>query len=96
MKAIDIRSESAVKLLAEFLDMDTPYAEGERFPNAEHFAHGKSCDLQFSVVRYDPLSKQTGSNLREPITELYCYLRSPYKSLSTYDANAQVVPFCRV
>ncbi|KAH8827760.1 hypothetical protein DL96DRAFT_1600205 [Flagelloscypha sp. PMI_526] len=39
MKSIDIRSESAVKLLSEFLDMDTPYAEGYRHPNAEHFAH---------------------------------------------------------
>lgn len=37
MKSIDIRSESAVKLLAEFLDMDT----SERV-NAEHFAHGMS------------------------------------------------------
>ncbi len=42
MKAIDIRSESAVKLLAEFLDMDTPYEEGQRHVNAEHFAHGES------------------------------------------------------
>lgn len=39
MKALDIRSESAVKLLAEFLDMD--YAPGERQRNAEHFAHGE-------------------------------------------------------
>ncbi|KAL0061336.1 hypothetical protein AAF712_011853 [Marasmius tenuissimus] len=39
MKAIDIRSESAVKLLAEFLDMDAPYVEGRRHVNAEHFAH---------------------------------------------------------
>ncbi|KAH7907592.1 hypothetical protein BJ138DRAFT_482883 [Hygrophoropsis aurantiaca] len=39
MKSIDIRSESAIKLLAEFLDMDTPYIEGERHLNAEHFAH---------------------------------------------------------
>ncbi|KAF9074096.1 hypothetical protein BDP27DRAFT_1317302 [Rhodocollybia butyracea] len=39
MKAIDIRSESAVKLLAEFLDIDTPYLEGGRHVNAEHFAH---------------------------------------------------------
>ncbi|KAL5480567.1 hypothetical protein ACEPAI_1837 [Sanghuangporus weigelae] len=39
MKAIDIRSESAVKLMAEFLDMDCPYREGRRFPNAEHFVH---------------------------------------------------------
>ena len=41
MKAIDIRSESSIKLLAEFLDMDKPYCEGRRFPNAEHFAHGE-------------------------------------------------------
>lgn len=40
MKAIDIRSESAVKLLAEFLDMDAPYVQGGRHVNAEHFAHG--------------------------------------------------------
>ncbi|KIM44010.1 hypothetical protein M413DRAFT_25499 [Hebeloma cylindrosporum] len=39
MKAIDIRSESAVKLIAEFLDMDAPYTEGGRHVNAEHFAH---------------------------------------------------------
>ncbi|KAF5345654.1 hypothetical protein D9756_011246 [Leucocoprinus leucothites] len=35
MKAIDIRSESAVKLLAEFLDMDTQYEPGNRYINAE-------------------------------------------------------------
>jgi len=46
MKSLDLRSESSVKLLAEFLDMDTPYHVGDpedpsipRFPNAEHFAH---------------------------------------------------------
>jgi hypothetical protein len=42
MKSIDIRTESAVKLLAEFLDMDTQYVAGERHVNAEHFAHGPS------------------------------------------------------
>ena len=41
MKSIDIRSESAVKLLSEFLDMDAPYTPGERHVNAEHFAHGQ-------------------------------------------------------
>jgi hypothetical protein len=41
MKSIDIRSESAVKLLSEFLDMDAPYIPGERHVNAEHFAHGQ-------------------------------------------------------
>jgi len=40
MKAIDIRSESAVKLISEFLDMDEPYTPGMRQRNAEHFAHG--------------------------------------------------------
>jgi E3 ubiquitin-protein ligase Topors len=40
MKSIDIRAESSVKLLSEFLDMDEPYIEGARHPNAEHFAHG--------------------------------------------------------
>ncbi|PCH34905.1 hypothetical protein WOLCODRAFT_78491 [Wolfiporia cocos MD-104 SS10] len=35
MKSLDIRSEPAVRLLAEFLDMDSG---GERV-NAEHFAH---------------------------------------------------------
>jgi hypothetical protein len=35
MKSIDIRAEAAVRLLAEFLDMD----DGGR-RNAEHFAHG--------------------------------------------------------
>ena len=40
MKSLDIRSESAVKLLSEFLDMDQTYVEGDPHPNAEHFAHG--------------------------------------------------------
>ncbi|KAG9001615.1 hypothetical protein FRB94_003414 [Tulasnella sp. JGI-2019a] len=60
MKSIDIRAESAVKLLSEFLDMDTPYTETGRKVNAEHFAH-----------------------------ELYTYLRSPYRELSTYDSVIQ-------
>jgi len=46
MKSIDIRSESAIKLLAEFLDMEVPYAPGERHANAEHFAHG-----QFPILK---------------------------------------------
>jgi hypothetical protein len=36
MRALDIRSEGAVKLLSEFLDMDDP--TGER-ANAAQFAH---------------------------------------------------------
>jgi len=38
MKSIDIRSEPAVRLLAEFLDIGR---ENER-RNAEQFAHGES------------------------------------------------------
>ncbi|KAF7329358.1 E3 ubiquitin-protein ligase Topors [Mycena kentingensis (nom. inval.)] len=62
MKAIDIRSESAVKLLAEFLDLDSPYREGERHVNAEHFAHEvysfvrspyKDLFVYDNVVQYD-------------------------------------------
>ena len=41
MKSIDIRAENAVKLIAEFLDMDKPYSPGGRYINAEHFAHGE-------------------------------------------------------
>ncbi|KAF8622047.1 hypothetical protein AX15_007330 [Amanita polypyramis BW_CC] len=62
MKSIDVRSESAVKLLAEFLDMDTPYVEGRRHVNAEHFAHEvysfvrspyKDLFVYDDVVQYD-------------------------------------------
>lgn len=41
MKSIDIRSETAVKLLSEFLDLDAPYIPGGRHVKAEHFAHGQ-------------------------------------------------------
>lgn len=51
MKAIDIRSESAVKLLAEFLDMDILYESGNRHVNAEHFAHGQSYQTADIVER---------------------------------------------
>ena len=46
MKSLDIRSESAVKLLSEFLDMDRPYVEGQPHPNADHFAHGMASLLR--------------------------------------------------
>ncbi len=38
MKSLDIRSEPAVRLLSEFLDMDAE--SGHERANAEHFAHG--------------------------------------------------------
>lgn len=84
MKAIDIRSESAIKLLAEFLDMDAPYVPGERHVNAEHFAHGPSTPFSFRTLqsRSHPLSS----------AEIYCYLRSPYRDLSVYDSVVQVRP----
>lgn len=65
MKALDIRSESAVKLLAEFLDMD--YAPGERQRNAEHFAHEvysftrspyRDLFVYDGVVQYDDVPAQ--------------------------------------
>ena len=38
LKAIDIRSEPAIRLLAEFLEV--PNDDGPQFPNGpEHFAH---------------------------------------------------------
>ncbi|KAG1719560.1 uncharacterized protein EDB91DRAFT_1257568 [Suillus paluster] len=46
MKSIDIRAESSIKLLAEFLDLDTSYIEGQRHPNAEHFAHEIYCYIR--------------------------------------------------
>ncbi|TFK86603.1 hypothetical protein K466DRAFT_492480 [Polyporus arcularius HHB13444] len=59
MKSLDIRSEPAIRLLSEFLDMDAEH--GHERANAEHFAH-----------------------------ELYSYIRSPYRDLSSYDKNVQV------
>lgn len=50
MKSIDIRSESAIKLLADFLDMDTEYVEGQRYPNAEHFAHGEPLNTSLKYL----------------------------------------------
>ncbi|KAG2002393.1 hypothetical protein CC2G_004587 [Coprinopsis cinerea AmutBmut pab1-1] len=62
MKSIDIRSESAVKLLSEFLDLDAPYVPGGRHVNAEHFAHEVYCYVRSpykdlfmydTIVQYD-------------------------------------------
>ncbi len=39
MKSIDIRSEAAVRLLADFLD--EPGLSGRERKGAEHFAHGE-------------------------------------------------------
>lgn len=75
MKSIDIRSESAVKLMAEFLDMDSG---GDR-KNAEHFAHGK---FKFILLQ--------SQRLMIVSIEVYCYLRSPYRDLAGYDAVVQV------
>lgn len=50
MKSLDIRSEGAVKLLAEFLDLDT----GNR-SNAQHFAHGKLLAVDIATLLSDHL-----------------------------------------
>jgi E3 ubiquitin-protein ligase Topors len=95
MKSIDIRTESAVKLLAEFLDMETQYVAGERHVNAEHFAHGPS---EFWAL-LPPFA--FCSHLSPPLfffflgfLEIYCYLRSPYRDLGVYDSVVQVRTHC--
>jgi hypothetical protein len=55
MKSIDIRSEAAVNLLSEFLDLDTGHntqANGGARKNAEHFAHGKRIPSAFIFLFY--------------------------------------------
>ena len=60
--------------------MDTEYVEGQRYPNAEHFAHGRSPNIsQFHPSTVADCAK----------TEVYSYLRSPYKDLFVYDTVAQ-------
>ncbi|KAF7794146.1 hypothetical protein EIP86_005277 [Pleurotus ostreatoroseus] len=76
MKSLDIRSESAVKLLAEFLDIDAEYDAENPRANAEHFAHElysylrspfRDLSVYDSVVQYDtpadvpPLREQGSS-----------------------------------
>lgn len=93
MKSIDIRSESAIKLLAEFLDMDTQYVAGERHINAEHFAHGPSYVLGAAPI----LAFQVSSDALVFLvffSEIYCYLRSPYRDLGVYDSVVQVRTHC--
>ncbi|KAH9847759.1 hypothetical protein C2E23DRAFT_871621 [Lenzites betulinus] len=54
MKALDIRSEPAVRLLSEFLDLDAD--RGHEHDNAEHFAHELYCYLRSpyrDVAAYD-------------------------------------------
>ena len=80
MKSIDIRSESAVKLISEFLDIDAPYTPGGRHVNAEHFAHGQP-------------SSFGSQNHCLQCSEVYSYVRSPYKDLFVYDTVVQVCFF---
>ncbi|KAJ7727272.1 hypothetical protein B0H16DRAFT_259763 [Mycena metata] len=95
MKAIDIRSESAVKLLSEFLDLDAPYVEGGRHVNAEHFAHEvysyvrspyKDLFVYDSVVQYEvtaevpALDEEPRRRWREPS-------RSPSPAILPRDAR---------
>ncbi|KAJ7026960.1 hypothetical protein C8F04DRAFT_1295818 [Mycena alexandri] len=97
MKAIDIRSESAVKLLSEFLDLDAPYIEGGRHVNAEHFAHEvysyvrspyKDLFVYDSVVQYEvtaevpALDEEPRRRWREPS-------RSPSPAILPRDARPE-------
>jgi hypothetical protein len=88
MKSIDIRAENAVKLLAEFLDMDTQYVAGGRHVNAEHFAHGPS-EFCAPAATFCVLVSSVALVLFYFI-EIYCYLRSPYRDLGLYDSVVQV------
>lgn len=92
MKSIDIRSESAVKLLAEFLDMETQYIAGERHVNAEHFAHGPS--EFWATAALFAFWSHPSPNFCFLSIEIYCYLRSPYKDLGVYDSVVQVRTHC--
>lgn len=40
MKSLDLRDESAIRLLADLLDPRIPYSEDSRKPNTEHLVHG--------------------------------------------------------
>ena len=67
MKSLDIRSESAVKLLAEFLDIDAEYDAENPRANAEHFAHGQNT--------FSPLTKKKLTHFFQSFTAI-CGLRS--------------------
>jgi hypothetical protein len=80
MRSIDIRSEPAVRLLSDFLDVRG--SEGRERQGTEHFVHGESNCL---VV--------IGAGLRLIIRhriEFVAFLRSPYRDLAVYDAVVQV------
>ncbi|KAJ7882455.1 hypothetical protein B0H13DRAFT_2667374 [Mycena leptocephala] len=99
MKAIDIRSESAVKLLSEFLDLDAPYIEGGRHVNAEHFAHEvysyvrspyKDLFVYDSVVQYE-VTAEVPALVEEPRRRWReaSRSRSPAGSARVTDARAE-------
>ena len=60
MKSLDIRSEPAVRLLSEFLDMDAE--QGRERANAEHFAHGQS------IILLGP------SSCQHPLCDISCHV----------------------
>ncbi|KAJ7908857.1 hypothetical protein B0H13DRAFT_2495295 [Mycena leptocephala] len=97
MKAIDIRSESAVKLLSEFLDLDAPYIEGGRHVNAEHFAHEvysyvrspyKDLFVYDSVVQYE-VTAEVPALVEEPRRRWREASRSRSPAGSARDARAE-------
>lgn len=81
MKSIDIRSEPAVRLLADFLDERGSTGRDRR--GAEQFAHGMTI-----------LLVHVKAGLTEDGVEVYSFLRSPYRDLALYDAIVQVSVLC--
>ncbi|KAJ7653370.1 hypothetical protein B0H17DRAFT_1163619 [Mycena rosella] len=97
MKAIDIRSESAVKLLSEFLDLDAPYVQGGRHVNAEHFAHEvysyvrspyKDLFVYDSVVQYE-VTAEVPALAEEPRRRWHEASRSPSPARSNRDRHEE-------
>lgn len=82
MKSIDIRSETAVKLLAEFLDMDVSYAQGEQATNAEHFAHGTRIRFIHWINGFLTESQQRFIRSFDPHSKIYLFTTQLFKYVS--------------
>lgn len=86
IKMLDLRTEPGIRLLADLMDPGTLYSEEARKPNTEHLAHGR-CSHSTRVYTVDGFMALT-----DDISELYSFLRSPYKQLEAYDKIVQVCP----
>lgn len=94
MKSIDIRSDPAVRLLGEFLDI----GHEEEPTTAEHFVHGEERLSECRKRLAEDASVASGLSLMtfyphhhlSSLSELYSFLRSPFRDLDLYDAAVQV------